>query len=105
MTEYPYVGFRFSCISKDGEFYHSTTCRYVPFQKFCLPGEEKVCDMPGVQDANGQTLPACQQHKELYEVLKKTFISIGEDKEKFAQLLKPQPLTRSYGVDLSNKYD
>ena len=106
MTQYPFVGFRFSCLTKDGEFYDCTTCRYVkPENSLFLSEDERVCGMPGEQDTNGLVLPACEKHKEEYEDLKKTFISIREDKEKFAELLKPQPLTRSYGVDMSKEND
>lgn len=105
MTEYPYTGFRFSCLAKGGEFYNCTTCRYVkPEDALRLSEDDRVCGMPSAQDANGLVLPACEKHKELYEVLKKTFISIGQDKEKFAELLKPQPLTCTYGVDMSRDF-
>uniref|UniRef100_A0A6C0KS48 Uncharacterized protein n=1 Tax=viral metagenome TaxID=1070528 RepID=A0A6C0KS48_9ZZZZ len=105
MTEYPFIGFRYSCLSPNEEFYNSTTCRFVqPKDSHFRSEQERICGQPGTQDANNLVLPACEKHKELYENLKQTFMSIREDKEKFAELLKPQPLTRSIGVNLSGDY-
>jgi hypothetical protein len=105
MSTYTFTGFRYSCLAENEEFYHSQTCRYVQTAAKYLPEDERICGLPGAQIENGQVIPACPKHKELYDIMKKTFAEIRQDKLKYEELLKPRMLTRSIGVDLFNSPD
>ena len=105
MSTYTYTGFRYTCLGENEPFYNHPNCRYVKATSTYLPEEERICGLPGVTNEKGQVIPSCEKHRELYEILKKTFSDIRQDKIKFEELFKARPLTRSIGVDLFNQPD
>jgi len=71
----------------------SGKCKYLLAGALVLSEEERECGRVAVSGKDGRPLPACEEHKDVYE---REYKALGSPEQ--------VPLMRMFGVDLGEQY-